>query len=65
MKTSQFVLPLNGLLDHQADNSHLKIRIKEAIPSWQRLFSILGLVLGINGLTWGIMIGVFNIFSAA
>lgn len=65
LKTSQFVLPLNGLLDHQTDNSHLKIRIKQTVPSWQRLFSILGLVLGINGLTWGIMIGIFNIFSAA
>ncbi|EAS19235.1 hypothetical protein BBFL7_02133 [Flavobacteria bacterium BBFL7] len=65
LKTSHFVLPLNGLSDYQTDNSHLKIRIKQAVPSSQRLFSILGLVLGINGLTWGIMIGVFNIFSAA
>lgn len=63
LKVNQSMLPIGRLLQNDSDTSHLKVRIKQTISSWERFVSIVGLVLGVNGLAWGIMIGVFNVFS--
>ncbi len=44
----------------QADS--LKVILKETIPIKSRIFSIIGLVIGINALIWGIVIGFTEIF---
>ncbi|WP_188655205.1 hypothetical protein [Yeosuana aromativorans] len=41
----------------------IKILLKETIPTKNRIFSIVGLVIGINALIWGILIGLTNAFE--
>lgn len=42
---------------------NLKVLLKETISTKNRLFSILGLVIGANALIWGILIGLTNAFG--
>jgi hypothetical protein len=41
----------------------LKILLKETIPTKNRIFSIIGLVIGVNALIWGILIGLTDVFG--
>ncbi|WP_405292659.1 hypothetical protein [Algibacter sp. Ld11] len=40
----------------------LKILLKETIPTKNKVFSIIGLVLGVNAMIWGVLIGLTDIF---
>ncbi|MFC0604136.1 hypothetical protein [Winogradskyella pulchriflava] len=42
---------------------NLKILLKETISTKNRLFSIVGLVIGVNAVIWGILIGLTNAFG--
>jgi len=63
VKSYQSQLLIKNLLSKPTDSQFLKIRIKEGLTILERISSILGLVLGVNGLAWGIMIGIFNLFD--
>ncbi|GAK97898.1 hypothetical protein JCM19294_1520 [Nonlabens tegetincola] len=43
--------------------NNIKILLKEAVSTKNRLFSIVGLVIGVNALIWGILIGFTNAFG--
>ena len=43
--------------------NNLKILLKETISTKNRFFSIVGLVIGVNALIWGILIGLTNAFG--
>ncbi|AGC78611.1 hypothetical protein LX97_02625 [Nonlabens dokdonensis] len=60
---SQSQLSLKRIFTKEEPPKFVKVLIKEGITTFERLVSIIGLVLGVNGLGWGIMIGVFNMFD--
>lgn len=63
VKSYQSQLLIKNLFSKNTESINLKIRIKEGLTILERISSILGLVLGVNGLAWGMIIGVFNGFD--
>ncbi|WP_405368128.1 hypothetical protein [Nonlabens sp. Asnod2-A12] len=63
VKSYQSQLLIKNLFSKPTNSQFLKIRIKEGLTILERISSIVGLVLGVNGLASGIMIGIFNLFD--
>ncbi len=51
------------MFQKKINTNNLKILLKETISTKNRLFSIVGLVIGVNALIWGILIGLTNAFG--
>ncbi len=57
------MLSSKRLFQKNIKSDSLKILLKETMPTKNRFFSIIGLVIGINAVIWGILIGLTNAFG--
>lgn len=57
------ILSLKKNVSENIKTDSLKILLKETISTKNRIFSIVGLVIGINALIWGILIGLTNVYG--
>ncbi len=51
------------IFQKEIDSKFLKIIVKETVTTTNRMFSIIGLVVGTNALAWGILLGLTDLFS--
>lgn len=64
LSKNPFLTSQKPFSNRKTETKSLKILVKQSVSTKHRLISIIGLVLGVNGLFWGIIMGINpNIFE--
>ncbi|TXD81295.1 hypothetical protein ESY86_17400 [Subsaximicrobium wynnwilliamsii] len=58
LEANPFLKSKKPFSNRKTETKKLKILIKQSISTKDRLISIIGLALGINGLFWGLILGI-------